>query len=165
MLACIVGAVVLLVLATDDDSIRLSITVAPSTTVAATTTTATTPPTAPAFVPPQGPVGCPGTTPEDIATVNAVLVTMTADGSTGLTLGMASSIQVDDVRYIAGDIYDSSGARLSTVDVWAVVDGVVVATTESAAELSTAPARPDLYPGPGRPANELVTCRLIPPTL
>ena len=79
------------------------------TTTTTTTTTASvdSPPSAPSFVPPQGPAGCPPSTPEDVAAVNAVLVPMTASGSTALTLGMASTLQVDDVRYIAGDVYDS----------------------------------------------------------
>ncbi|MET0145799.1 MAG: hypothetical protein ABW328_13595, partial [Ilumatobacteraceae bacterium] len=105
-------------------------------------------------------------TPEDVAAVNAVLAAVTSSGNTGLTLGMASAVQVDDVRYIAGDVYDSSGVRLGVADVWAVVDGVIVATSELAVELSTAPAQLDLYPSPGEPGNELVTCRqIIPPAL
>ena len=162
---CIIAAALAFAPASDDHSVSSpAVSVGPSTAATAEATTTTAPPTGPAFVPPQGPEGCPPSTPEDVAAVNAVLVPMTASGATGLTLGMASAVQVDDVRYIAGDVYDSSGTRLSVVDVWAVVDGVVVATSASAVELSTAPARLDLYPGTGAPGNELVACRLIPPT-
>jgi hypothetical protein len=162
---CIIAAAVAFAPTSDDRSVSSpAVTIGPAAT-AETTTTVTSPPTGPVFVPPQGPEGCPPSTPEDVAAVNAVLVPMTASGATGLTLGMASAVQVADVRYIAGDVYDSSGARLSVVDVWAVVDGVVVATSESAVALSNAPARLDLHPGSGEPGNELVACRLIPPTL
>ena len=109
-------------------------------------------------MPPLQAANCPAIDPGVAQRVNDAL--LDGPGGVELTVLVASTGVDGPTEYIVGSIYDSSGFRVSTADVWAVVDGALLAVSAGANQYSDGlPDAGSVLTGPPSPVQlDLVAC-------
>ena len=107
-------------------------------------------------LPPVQAMGCPIVSPSLVRSVGRELVRP-------YELRLATSAQSGAVRWLVASVYDvETGARVSSADTWAEVDGQLYAVSSSAVDLSALPPldRPELDPFGDPTRNDLEVCAI-----